>query len=65
MNRTVFELTREEINELKAYLLFNDEEEFYEEIDEISDQDVYRKFDGYLFSASEFICNSCSHLAAA
>ena len=55
--RTVYQLTRNEMNELKEYLLFLDEEEFYEEIDEISDQDVYRKFDGYLFSASDFICN--------
>lgn len=65
MMRTVFELTRDEMDELKAYMLFNDEEEFYEEIDEISDQDVYAKFEGYKFSYSDFTCNTCSRLAAA
>ena len=33
--RTVYQLTRNEMNELKEYLLFLDEEEFYEEINEI------------------------------
>lgn len=65
MMKTVFELTRDEMNELKAYLLFNDEEEFYEDIDEISDQDVYRKFEGFRFSFSDFACNNFSVMAAA
>lgn len=65
MMRTVFELTRDEMDELKAYMLFNDEEEFFEDFDEISDQDVYAKFEGYKFSADDFTCNTCSRLAAA
>ena len=56
--RTVYELTRNEMNELKEYLLFLDEEEFYEEIDEISDEDVYLRFAEKTFAYSDFICNS-------
>ena len=55
--RTVQQLTPEEINELKEYLLFLDEEEFYEEIDEISDDDVYKRFAERTFAYSDFICN--------
>lgn len=58
--RTVFELTRNEMNELKEYLLFLDEEEFYEEIDEISDEDVYSKFAEKTFAYGDFICNRSS-----
>ena len=65
MMRTVFELTREEMDELKTYMLFNDEEEFYEDIDEISDSDVYARFSDHRFSYGDFICNSCSVMAAA
>ena len=65
MMRTVFELTRDEMDELKAYMLFNDEEEFFEDFDEISDEDVYAKFEGYKFSAGDFTCNTGSRLAAA
>ena len=64
MMRTVFELTRDEMDELKAYMLFNDEEEFYEALDEISDEDVYRKFSGQKFSYSDFTCNACPAMAA-
>lgn len=56
--RTVYQLTREEINELKEYLLFLDEEEFYEDIDEISDEDVYAKFATRTFAFCDFTCNS-------
>ena len=55
--RTVYQLTRNEMNELKEYLLFLDEEEFYEEIDEISDADLYSKFASRTFAYSDFICN--------
>jgi len=65
MMRTVFELTRDEMDELKAYMLFNDEEEFFEDFEEISDEDVYRKFSDHKFSYSDFTCNTCSRLAAA
>ncbi len=63
--RTVFELTSEEINELKEYLLFLDEEEFYEDIDEISDNDIFERFAGHTFTYGDFTCNMvCRNLAA-
>ena len=65
MMKTVFELTREEMDELKTYMLFNDEEEFYEDIDEISDSDVYARYEDHRFSYSDFTCNTCAPLAAA
>lgn len=62
--RTVFELTAEEIYELKEYLLFLDEEEFYEDIDEISDEDVFMKFKTRTFAYSDFTCNAHEKMAA-
>ena len=55
--KTFYELTREEIEELKFALLFDDVNEFYESIDEISDQDVFRRFGNKMFRTSDFSCN--------
>ena len=55
--RTIFELTKEEFEELRAVMLFDDENEFYESIDEISDADVIRRFGKMEFRSSDFSCN--------
>lgn len=62
--RTFAELTREEIDELKTILLFNDTEEFFESIDEISDMDVMRRFGDYSFRTEDFSCNLHPEYAA-
>ena len=56
-SRTVQELSRRELNELKAYLLFNDTEDFYEHIDEITDEAVIARFSGKFFRTKDFACN--------
>ena len=62
--RTFAELTRQEIDELKTILLFSDELEFFESIDEISDMDVMRRFGGYNFHTEDFSCNLHPEYAA-
>lgn len=51
--RTVYDLTEEEIRELKMFMLYDDENEFYEDIDEISLGDVIRRFGDKVFPAGE------------
>ncbi|MBO7452621.1 MAG: hypothetical protein J6U54_20010 [Clostridiales bacterium] len=55
--RTIYELTRDEFEELKVIMLFDDAEEFYETIDEITDESVYAKFGSLLFTKNDFSCN--------
>ena len=55
--KTFYELTREEIEELKFAMLWDDANEFYESIDEISDNDVMRRFGNKMFRSSDFSCN--------
>ena len=55
--KTYSELTREEINELKTIMLFDDINEFYECIDEISDRDVFSRFGQMTFRTEDFSCN--------
>ena len=55
--RTIYELTKDEINELKVIMLFSDDEEFYEDIDEISDDSVVQKFQSLKFRKEDFVCN--------
>lgn len=55
--RTIYELTNEEFNELKFVMLYDDVEEFYETIDEITDESVIRKFGKLLFRREDFSCN--------
>ena len=55
--RTVNELTTDEFNELKVIMLFSDDEEFYEDIDEITDDSVVEKFRSLRFRREDFTCN--------
>ncbi|MCR5617000.1 MAG: hypothetical protein K6F83_01775 [Clostridiales bacterium] len=55
--RTFRELTSDELNELKIIMLFSDDEEFYEDIDEISYASVENKFGKMSFSKEDFSCN--------
>ena len=55
--RTIYELTNEEFNELKVVMLFDDCTEFYEDIDEISDESVINKFGNLRFRREDFTCN--------
>ena len=55
--RTVYELTTDEFNELKVIMLFSDDEEFYEDIDEITDDSVVEKFRSLRFRSEDFTCN--------
>lgn len=55
--RTIYELNKEEFEELRVYMLFDDENEFYESIDEIEDEDVIRRFGGMTFRREDFSCN--------
>jgi hypothetical protein len=55
--RTIYELTNEEFNELKVVMLFDDCTEFYEDIDEISDESVINKFGKLMFRREDFSCN--------
>ena len=55
--RTVYELTTDEFNELKVIMLFSDDEEFYEDIDEITDDSVVEKCRRLRFRREDFTCN--------
>ena len=55
--KTVYELTSEELDELRLYMLYDDENEFYEDIDEISDSDIYARFADRLFRDKDFAWN--------
>ncbi|MBO4636912.1 MAG: hypothetical protein J5685_07175 [Clostridiales bacterium] len=55
--KTIYELTEEEFEELRVIMLYDDENEFYEDIDEISDDDVIRRFENTLFRPENFSCN--------
>ena len=55
--RTIDELTSEEYQELKIILLFSDDEQFYEDIDEITDESVIAKFGSMTFKREDFSCN--------
>ena len=55
--RTIYELTAEEFDELKFVMLYDDSTEFYEDIDEISDESVIMKFGKLLFRREDFSCN--------
>ena len=55
--RTFYELTSDELNELKVIMLFRDDEEFYEDIDEISYNSVKQKFGNLRFRREDFACN--------
>jgi hypothetical protein len=62
MYRTVYDLTREELDELKDALFWSDEtdEEILEGIDyswQIPDEAVLRHFDGISFVDEDFFCN--------
>ena len=55
--RTIKELTKAEFDELKVVMLYDDENEFYEDIDEITDEAVYERFAAFTFKTSDFACN--------
>ena len=55
--RTIYELNNEEFEELRFFMLFDDENEFYESIDEIEDADVIRRFGTMTFARADFACN--------
>ena len=57
MTRTIYELTEEEINELKFFMLYDDVDEFYETIDEISTESVIARFGRMAFRTEDFSCN--------
>ena len=55
--RTFYELTSDEVTELKFITLFSDDAEFYEDIDEISYSSVKQKFGNQRFRREDFACN--------
>lgn len=55
--RTIYELNKEEFEELRFFMLYDDENEFYDCIDEIEDEDVIRRFGGATFRREDFSCN--------
>ena len=55
--RNIYELTTEEFAELREYMLFDDENEFYDSIEDIDDSDVIRRFGSMTFRKEDFSCN--------
>lgn len=68
--RTIYELNSEEFEELRTFMLFDDENEFFDSIDDISDCEVIRRFGNVTFKRSDFSCNKavyaceCDYLCA-
>lgn len=55
--RTVRQLTRKEIEELRLTVLYNDEEFFYDSVEEITDDVLFDIFVDTKFKYSDFDCN--------
>ncbi|MCR5616911.1 MAG: hypothetical protein K6F83_01325 [Clostridiales bacterium] len=55
--RTIYELKKEEFEELRLFMLFDEENEFFESIDEITDSEVVRRFGNMTFRREDFSCN--------
>ena len=55
--KTVRELTRDEINELKGTMFFEDIDCNIEEPSDYTDEEVFNKFEGVNFTEDDFFCN--------
>lgn len=55
--RQIFELSVDELNELRTIVLFDDENNFYETIEEVTDEVLYEIFGQRRFTACMFSCN--------